>query len=113
MKTNTPQPAKVSVTIHITKAAQNILFDNGYASQRTVGMFISELIMEHHARQTRKPTKEEIAQELHKLADLVDNINEVNQVAPIASEPMPLANVIDAPSDLVGVTVISEEPGER
>ncbi len=27
-------------------------------------------------------------------------------------EPMPLANVIDAPSDLVGVTVISEEDGQ-
>jgi hypothetical protein len=36
-------------------------------------------------------------------------LEEVNQVAPITCEPMPLANVIDAPSDLVGVTVISEE----
>jgi hypothetical protein len=110
MKTNTPQPAKVSVTIHITKAAQDILFDHGYASQRTVGMFISQLIVDYHAKRTRKPTKEEIAQELRRLAS---SLEEVNQVAPIASEPMPLANVIDAPSDMVGVTVISEEPGAR
>jgi hypothetical protein len=119
MKTNTPQPAKVSVTIHITKEAQNILFDNGYASQRTVGMFISELIMDYHARQTRAPTKQEIAEELRRLADLVDNIHEVT-VAPMPDKPMPLANVmvqhppsgaIDAPSDMVGVTVISEKDG--
>ncbi len=35
-----------------------------------------------------------------------DQLEEVNRDA---SEPMPLANVIDAPSDMVGVTVISEE----
>jgi excisionase family DNA binding protein len=29
-----------------------------------------------------------------------------------SEEPMPLANVIDAPSDLVGVTVICEEDGQ-
>jgi excisionase family DNA binding protein len=29
-----------------------------------------------------------------------------------SDKPMPLANVIDAPSDLVGVTVISEEDGQ-
>jgi hypothetical protein len=108
MKTNTPQPAKVSVTIHITKEAQNILFDNGYASQRTVGMFISELIMDYHARQTRAPTKQEIAEELRQIADLLEA---VNQVAPMPDKPMPLANVIDAPSDMVGVTVISEKDG--
>jgi excisionase family DNA binding protein len=28
-----------------------------------------------------------------------------------SEEPMPLANVIDAPSDMVGVTVLSEEKG--
>jgi len=50
----------------------------------------------------------QIAQELHRLADLLE---EVNPVAPIASEPMPPANVIDQPSDRVGVTVISEEDG--
>jgi hypothetical protein len=27
-------------------------------------------------------------------------------------EPMPLANVIDAPSDMVGVTVLHEEDGQ-
>jgi hypothetical protein len=111
MKTLSSKTKRVRTTLSITKQAQDILFDNGYASQRTVGMFISELIMEHHARQTRKPTKEEIAQELRRLADLLDNIQKVT-VAPLPTDkPMPLANVIDAPSDLVGVTVISEEDG--
>ena len=50
----------------------------------------------------------QIAQELHRLADLLE---EVNPVAPIASEPVRRSNVIDAPSDRVGATVISEEPG--
>ncbi len=110
MKTNTPQPAKVSVTIHITKEAQNILFDNGYASQRTVGMFISELIMDYHARQTRAHTKQEIAEELRRLADLLEAVNQFDNYQ--SDKPMPLANVIDAPSDLVGVTVICEEDGQ-
>jgi hypothetical protein len=113
MKTNTPQPAKVSVTIHITKEAQNILFDNGYASQRTVGMFISELIMDYHARQTRAHTKQEIAAELRRLAAEVErNISTMVESAILPDKPMPLANVIDAPSDMVGVTVISEEDGQ-
>jgi hypothetical protein len=108
MQTKRIKPRKVRATLAITKEAQDILFDNGYASQRTVGMFISELIVDYHARQTRKLTQGEIVQELRRLASLLE---EVNQVAPIASEPMPLGNVIDAPSDMVGVTVISEEDG--
>jgi hypothetical protein len=108
METKRIKPRKVRANLAITKEAQDILFDNGYASQRTVGMFISELIMDYHARQTRAPTKQEIAEELRQIADLLEA---VNQVAPIASEPMPLANVIDAPSDMVGVTVISEKDG--
>ncbi len=110
MKTNTPQPAKVSVTIHITKEAQDILFDHGYASQRTVGMFISHLIVDYHAKRTRKLTQAEIATELHKLASLLE---EVSEVAPMPDKPMPLANIIDDPDGWVGVTVISEEPGAR
>jgi hypothetical protein len=108
MKTKSPKPTKVSVTIHITKEAQDTMFDNGYASARTVGEFLSQLVMEHHARVTRKPAKPEIARELRRLADMLD---EVTQIAPDADPPLPLANVVDAPSDLVGVTVIDEEPG--
>jgi hypothetical protein len=89
MKTNSAKPTKVSVTIHITKEAQNILFDNGYASQRTVGMFISELIVDYHAKRTRKLTQAEIAQELRRLVSLLE----------------------DNAAGLVGVTVISEEDG--
>jgi hypothetical protein len=119
MKTNTPQPAKVSVTIHITKEAQDILFDNGYASQRTVGMFISQLIVDYHARVSRKPTQAEIAQELHKLASLMEEVNQYSKLdnsdnyqnCP-TDTPMPLANIIDSPPGLVGVTVICEEDGE-
>jgi hypothetical protein len=118
MKTNTPQPAKVSVTIHITKEAQDILFDNGYASQRTVGMFISELIVDHHARVSRQPTQAEIAQELRRLASLMEEVDQYSKQGSLensqsyqSEEPMPLANIIDGPIGLVGVTVISEEDG--
>jgi len=62
---------KVVVTLALTKEAQDIIFDYGYASQRTVGAFVSQLIVEHHARVSRKPSKEEIAVELHRLADLL------------------------------------------
>ncbi len=85
------------------------MLDNGYCGVRGMGEFLSQLVMDYHAKVSRKPTKEEIAQELRLLASMLE---EVSPVAPVASEPMPLANVIDAPSDLVGVTVISEEPGE-
>jgi hypothetical protein len=90
METKRIKPRKVRATIAITKAAQDILFDHGYASQRTVGVFISQLIIDHHARQTRKPSRAEIAQELRRLADLLEDA---------------------APSDFVGVTIISEEDG--
>jgi len=108
MQTKRTKPSKVSVTIHITKEAQDIMFDHGYASARGMGEFISQLIIDHHARQTRKPSRAEIAAELRRLADALD---EVSQVARNEDPPLPLANAIDAPSDLVGVTVISEEPG--
>ncbi len=85
------------------------MLDNGYCGIRGMGEFISQLIMDYHAGQTRKPTQAEIAGELRRLADMLE---EVNQAAPLATTPpMPLANVIDAPSDMVGVTVISEEDG--
>jgi hypothetical protein len=106
MKTQLSKPIKVRATLAITKEAQDVMLDNGYASVRTMGVFISQLIMDYHARQTRAPTKQEIAAELRRLADMLEA---VNQVAPMPDKPMPLANVIDAPSDMVGVTVISEE----
>ncbi len=89
------------------------MLDNGYCGVRGMGEFLSQLVMDYHAKQTRRPTKQEIATELRQLADMLEEVKleEVNPGTPIASEPMPLANVIDAPSDMVGVTVISEEPG--
>ncbi len=110
METKRIKPRKVRASLFITKEAQDIMFDHGYASVRGMGMFLSQLVVEHHARVSRKPTKEEIAQELRRLASLLE---EVNQVAPMPDKPMPLANIIDSPPGLVGVTVISEEPGAR
>jgi hypothetical protein len=78
-------------------------------------MFISQLIVDYHAKRTRKPTQAEIAQELHKLASLLEEVNidkPDNCQSYQSEEPMPLANIIDSPPGLVGVTVISEEDGE-
>jgi hypothetical protein len=88
MKTKRIKPRKVRANLAITKEAQDIMFDHGYASQRTVGMFISHLIVDYHARQTRKLTQAEIVQELRRLVSLLE----------------------DNAAGLVGVTVISEEP---
>jgi len=108
MKTISSKTQKVQATLHLTKQAQDTMLDNGYCGMRGMGEFISGLIMDYHARVSRKPSPAEIAAELHRLANLLEG---VNPVAPIASEPMPLANVIDHPSDRVGTTVIAEEPG--
>lgn len=77
METSQVKPKKVHVSLSITKEAQDILFDWGYASERTVGAFVSELIVEHHQRVQRAktntpPTPAEVAQELRRLADLLD-----------------------------------------
>jgi hypothetical protein len=56
MSTKPKKPQKVKVTLSITKEAQDIMLDNGYASVRTMGEFISALIVEYHARETSKPT---------------------------------------------------------
>jgi hypothetical protein len=106
METKRIKTRKVRATIALTKEAQDIMFDHGYVSARGMGMFLSQLVVDHHARVSRKPTKEEIAQELRRLASLLE---EVNQVAPMPDKPMPLANIVDSPTGLVGVTVISEE----
>jgi predicted HAD superfamily Cof-like phosphohydrolase len=79
METNKKKPKKVRTTLSITLEAQNIVFDHGYASERTIGEFVSRLIVEHHAHVVaaknaaapHTPTKEEIAAEMHRLADLL------------------------------------------
>ncbi len=71
---------KVKATIQLTQEAQDILFDHGYASERTVGAFISQLIVEHHERAQRAqsdaplppPTHAEIVAELRRLVELLD-----------------------------------------
>jgi hypothetical protein len=103
MQTKRINPNGVRVGLVISQAAKDTMFDNGYATDRTIGRFISRLIVEHHARVSRKLTKEEIAQELHTLARLLEDNSQV--------APMPLANIIDDPDGWVGVTVISEEDG--
>jgi hypothetical protein len=50
MNTKPKKPRKVRVTLSITKEAQDTMLDNGYASARTMGEFISKLIVEHHQR---------------------------------------------------------------
>jgi hypothetical protein len=91
MKPKRLKPRKVRTNLAITKEAQDILFDHGYASQRTVGMFISHLIVDYHAKRTRQLTQAEIVQELRRLVSLLE----------------------DNAAGLVGVTVISEESGAR
>jgi hypothetical protein len=71
---------KVKATIHLTQEAQDIIFDHGYASERTMGAFISNLIVEHHERMLRTksdappppPTHAEIVAELRRLVELLD-----------------------------------------
>jgi hypothetical protein len=120
MKTQSSKPRKVRANLAITKEAQDVMLDNGYCGVRGMGEFLSQLVVEHHARVSRKPTQAEIAQELHKLASLLEEVTQYSKVDNSDNcqncppdEPMPLANVIDAPSDMVGVTVISEESGEE
>jgi hypothetical protein len=65
------KPKKIRVTLSITKEAQDIMLDHGYASARTMGDFISRLIVEHHSRQTNKLSPADVAGELRRLADLL------------------------------------------
>lgn len=102
METKRIKPRKVRATIALTKEAQDIMFDHGYVSARGMGMFLSQLVVDHHARVSRKPTQSEIAAELRRLADLLE------EVGPMPNKHMPIVNMM---ADLVGVTVISEEPG--
>jgi hypothetical protein len=43
---------KVITTLSITKEAQDTMLDNSYASARTMGDFISGLIVDYHRRKT-------------------------------------------------------------
>jgi hypothetical protein len=54
MNTKPKKVKKVKVTLSITKEAQDIMLDNGYASARTMGEFISALIVDYHARMRPK-----------------------------------------------------------
>ncbi len=74
METKQKKVRKVITTLSITKEAQDVMLDHGYASARTMGVFISELILDHHAKQTRKLTKEELLAEIHKLVGELANI---------------------------------------
>ena len=63
---------KVIATLSLTKEAQDIMFDFGYASARTQGEFISQLIVDHHARRTSKPTPAQIAIVLRELVEKLE-----------------------------------------
>jgi hypothetical protein len=54
MNTKPKKVKKVKVTLSITKEAQDIMLDHGYASARTMGEFISALIVDYHTRETSK-----------------------------------------------------------
>ncbi len=60
---------KVVTTLSITKEAQDVMLDSGYASARTMGVFISQLILDYHAKQTRRLTKAELLAEIHRLVE--------------------------------------------
>ena len=90
MKTFSSKTPKVQATLHLTKEAQDAMLDNGYCGVRGMGEFISQLIMDYHARKTHKPTRTEIAAELHRLANLLEEVGcPMGAVAPAASVPMP------------------------
>jgi hypothetical protein len=47
------KPKKIKVTLSITLEAYDLMYDNGYASERTMGEFISRLIVDYHYREGR------------------------------------------------------------
>jgi hypothetical protein len=77
METTQKRHPKTKMTIHLSADAVDVLRFAGYCSDRTVGVFVSDLIMEHHARVQRAktdapPTPVEMAAELRRLADLLE-----------------------------------------
>src|SRR4051812_42575310 len=80
MATNKKKVYKVRTTLAITKEARDTIYDFGYASARTQGEFISQLIVDHHApvqlaRGRHQLTHAEIAGELAKQAELLEADN--------------------------------------
>ncbi len=71
---------KVFTTLSITREAQDIMLSNGYASSRTMGLFVSKLITEYHERRTHKLpeglTAADIAWQLKRLTDLLIKITD-------------------------------------
>jgi hypothetical protein len=45
---------KVKVTLSMTKEAQDVMLDNGYAGVRGMGEFVSRLVLEYHAEQLKR-----------------------------------------------------------
>jgi hypothetical protein len=76
MNTSQKKPRKVRTTLSITKQAQDIIFDHGYASERTQGEFISAVIVEYHARRGRKLKTAEIAAQIAQLAAQIGDLTE-------------------------------------
>jgi hypothetical protein len=77
MDTTKKTAPKIKMTIHLSAAAVDVLRFAGYASDRTVGEFISRLIVEHHertqqAKSKAPPTRAQIAAELRALAAAVE-----------------------------------------
>ncbi len=72
MQTKRSKPIKVRSTIAITKVAQDTMLDNGYCGARGMGEFLSQLVMDYHARESRLATKGEILKELRRLIDLLE-----------------------------------------
>ena len=69
MEPTQKKPRKVVTTLAITKEAQDIIFDNGYASARTQGEFISQLIVDYYARKTHEHSTAELTTELHRASE--------------------------------------------
>lgn len=69
MKTTTGRPKKVRATLAITKEAQDIMLDNGYCSVRGMGEFISQLIVDYHARRTGAQSKAQLVADICQLVD--------------------------------------------
>jgi hypothetical protein len=45
---------KVKVTLSMTKEAQDVMLDNGYAGVRGMGEFVSRLVFEYYAEQLKR-----------------------------------------------------------
>lgn len=69
MDTRAKKVKKVKVPLSLTKEAQANIFDHDYASARTQGDFISQLIVDYHAQAAQRAELAALAGELHRLAD--------------------------------------------